>query len=341
MSHSDSPTVSVALPAFNAAATLPDAIRGLQAQTFAAWELVVVDDGSADESTSVVERFAKHDARIVLLQQPHRGIVAALLAGLAKARGRFIARLDADDWCHPSRLAAQVEFLEQHQDIALVSCGVEFGGDACRAEGFARHVDWLNSLVTPEAIALNRFVESPVAHPTVMFRREVLERHGSYRDGPFPEDYELWLRWLDEGLRFAKVPKTLVRWTDSPGRLSRTDPRYAPEAFFAVKARYLARQVRRDRLGRAVWIWGAGRLARRRAALLEVEGIEASGFVDVDRKKWGRLRDGRPVVGPDDVPSPREALVAAYVAKRGARDLIRAHLVNRGYREGRDFWLAA
>ena len=69
-----------------------------------------------------------------------------------------------------------------------------------------------------------------------MFRRELVARHGGYRAGDFPEDYELWLRWLDAGVRMAKVPRPLLTWHDSTGRLSRTDARYDPEAFFRLKA---------------------------------------------------------------------------------------------------------
>ena len=100
---------------------------------------------------------------------------------------------------------------------------------------------WTNGLLTHEEIALARFVESPLAHPSVMFRRSLVERWGGYAEGAFPEDYELWLRWLDAGVRMEKLADPLLIWNDSPTRLSRRDPRYAAEAFYRVKARYLAR----------------------------------------------------------------------------------------------------
>jgi hypothetical protein len=209
------------------------------------------------------------------------------------------------------------------------------------------HVAWLNSLVTADEIALNRFVESPLAHPSVMFRRELVEFHGGYRDGPFPEDYELWLRWLDAGVRMAKVPRVLLRWNDPPERASRTDPRYSPEAFFATKAPWIARWLRRHGLGtgdtRSLLVWGAGRPTRKRAERLSAEGVSIAGYVDIDSRKATTAigGTGKPVLLADELPPPSEAFVLGYVSSRGARALVRAALTGRGYAEGRDFLMCA
>lgn len=333
-------TVSVLLPVRNAVATISRAVANVQAQTHSDWELVVVDDGSTDGTREWLRRAAAADGRIRLVEQPARGLVTALNAGLAAVRGRFIARMDADDECHPERLAAQADWLEANPQTGLVACLVGYGGDRAANAGYALHVDWLNSLVTAEAIALNRFVESPLAHPSVMFRRELVERHGGYRDGDFPEDYELWLRWLDAGVAMAKVPRELLTWHDAPGRLSRTDPRYDPEAFFRVKAEYVARHLGRNG-HREVWIWGAGRPTRKRAAHLGVHGVRIAGYIDVDAKKTDKLVGGVPVIAPEALPPPGSRLVLGYVSSRGARELIRAELTQRGYAEGRNFLMCA
>jgi glycosyltransferase involved in cell wall biosynthesis len=337
---SDRPAVSFVLPVRNAAGSVARAVANVRAQTRRDWELIVVDDGSTDGTHDGLRRVAAEDARIRLLVQPARGLVAALNAGLAAGRGRFIARMDADDECHPERLSAQVEFLERNPELGLASCLVGFGGDRAARAGYALHVDWLNSLVTPEQIALNRFVESPLAHPSVMFRRELVERHGGYREGDFPEDYELWLRWLEAGVRMAKVPRGLLTWHDSPGRLSRIDPRYDPEAFFRVKAAYLARHlIRQGR--REAWIWGAGRPTRKRAAHLVAHGLRIAGYIDIDARKTGKTVGGVPVIPPEGLPPPGLVFVLGYVGKRGARDDIRGRLARRGWVEGRDYLMCA
>lgn len=353
------------MPVRDAASTVGRAVASLQRQALRDWELVAVDDGSTDGTAAVLRGLAAADPRVRALGRPAGGIVAALNVGLAAAGGEFIARLDADDEAHPDRLAEQVALLRSDPSLGLVACRVGYGGDAVANAGYALHVAWLNSLVTAEEIALNRFVESPLAHPSVMFRRQLVARHGGYRDGDFPEDYELWLRWLEAGVRMAKVPRELLTWHDLPGRLSRTDPRYSPAAFYRMKAEYIAREVARrgggeggselardsgygmSRAGarpqpaRDVWVWGAGRPTRQRAAHLGAHGVTIAGYIDVDRKKTGRRVGGVPVIPPDQLPPPGRIVVLGYVASRGARDLIRAELVGRGYVEGRDFLMCA
>lgn len=344
------PLVSVILPVRNAAATVGRAVASISAQTLADWELVAVDDGSTDGTAGVLREWEQREPRLRVLRRPAGGVVAASNAGLAAARGRLIARMDADDEALPERLAAQVEFLldPAQAAIGVVSALVEYGGDRVANAGYALHVDWVNSLVTPEAIRLNRFVESPLAHPSVMYRRELVERWGGYLDGDFPEDYELWLRWLDAGVGMAKVPRVLLRWNDPPGRLSRTDPRYSPEAFFRLKAKWIARELARgarrpDGGPRPIWVWGAGRPTRKRAADLERHGVSIASYVDVDRKKVAGAMGGSglPVRAPADLPPPGQICVLGYVSKRGARDLIRADLRQRGYVEGSDFLMCA
>jgi len=337
---SDVPEISIVIPVRNAAATLGATIDSVRAQTFRHWELVAVDDGSSDASPALLHEFARSDPRMRVIIQPASGIVAALQRGCVEARGKFIARMDADDVMHPRRLEEQRRLLESHPDVGLVSCRVAFGGDRAAQTGYAVHVDWVNSLRTHEQMSVRRFVESPVAHPSVMFRRELLERHGGYAAGDFPEDYELWLRWLDAGVRFAKLEAELLTWNDPGDRLSRVDPRYSTESFYRVKCRYLARWLQRELRGeRPVWLWGVGRVTRRRFESLATHGVNITGFIDIDPAKLGRTRDGRLVVSPEEIPP--DAFVLVGVAVRGARELIVRELESQSRREGRDYLLGA
>ena len=319
-----------------------------------------MDDGSTDQTCAELTALAREEPRIRPIMREHEGLAAALNAGLAACRGEFIARMDADDESHPERLDEQRALLRARPHLGLVGCLVEFGGDRGANAGYALHVDWINSLVTQEEIALHRFIESPLAHPSVMFRRELVARLGGYGAGDFPEDYELWLRWLDAGVRMAKVPRVLLTWHDTATRLSRTDERYAPEAFFRMKAEWIAREVRRleGRRGpsppsalcpperrveaeRSLVVWGAGRPTRKRAAHLERYGLAIAGYIDVDVKKIGRAVGGVPIISPAELPGPGKIFVLAYVSSRGARELIRGELRARGYAEGRDFLMCA
>ena len=328
------------MPVFNGAAGVDRAIRSIQDQTVRDWQLIVIDDGSTDGTDRLLADWSKRDHRVQFFRIDHSGIVAALNFGIEKASAPFIARMDADDEASPDRLESQFSFLSNQPNIGLAGSLVEFGGDSVKSRGYALHVEWMNTIRSPEEIALNRFIESPFAHPSVMFRRALIERHGGYRQGDFPEDYELWLRWLDAGVAMAKVPAPLLRWNDTSDRLSRTDPRYSPNAFYRCKSEYLGRWiVRHVPKTRPILIWGAGRPTRKRAEYLIQHGIAIAGYIDIDVMKQGRRFGDRPVFPFED--APREAFVLGYVANRGARQAIRAQLRHGQLTEGIDFLMAA
>src|SRR5204862_5887387 len=132
--------------------------------------VVAVDDGSTDDSGARLAGWAGRDRRVRVLRLPARGLVAALDAGLAACRAPLVARMDADDLCHPERLAAQLAFLEAHPALGAVGTLVE--GRAVDGQplgrGMARYLAWSNELREPAAIARARFIESPLVHPSVL-----------------------------------------------------------------------------------------------------------------------------------------------------------------------------
>ena len=322
----------------NAAGTLAECLASIRRQTLESHEVVAVDDGSEDGSAAILRAFARDDARVRLLQPGRVGLVAALNLGIAESRASIVARMDADDVMHPERLAAQVDFLHRNPDVALVATQVEvFPEDAVRG-GYREYVRWQNACVAPGEIAANLYVESPFAHPSVAIRREALARVGGYASGPFPEDYELWLRMHHAGMRMAKVPRVLLRWRERADRTSRVDPRYARDAFDHLRAAYLARDPRL-RSGREIVVWGAGRKSRLRARLLMERGIRPIAWIDVDAHKVGNRVWGLPVHPPAWMERGPRPFVLVYVNNHGARDEIAAWLASRDYLPGED-WLA-
>ncbi len=329
------------LPVRDAERWLGSCLRSLGRQTLREFEVVAVDDGSRDGSLPMLEGWAARDPRMRVLSTPPRGLVAALNEGLAACRAPLVARMDADDAAHPFRLEAQLRLFEEYPAADVVSCGVRFVPVHAVGEGLRRYQDWLNGLRDHEAVLLERFVESPVAHPAVMVRRRVLERAGGWRDPGWPEDYDLWLRLAELGAVFATVPRVLHFWRDHAGRLTRRDPRYSREAFTRARAHFLARGPLRG-VGRTL-VWGAGPTGRRLARALEREGVRPAAFVDIDPRLRGRVRRGVPVLAPEELPGwlvPGTVVLAA-VAARGARELIRARLTALGLAEGREFWCCA
>lgn len=334
------PQVSVLLPVRNGAATLDAALDSLFAQRGPSFEIVAVDDGSQDGTPEQLAAAARrHPELRILATRPGRsGLVAALQLAARSARAPLLARMDADDFCRPDRLRLQVESLKDDPTLDLVSCRVDWLGSQAPG-GYARHVVWLNEGLDPEQISQTRFVESPLAHPSVCFRREGFERIGGYRQGDFPEDYELWLRWLDAGARFRKRPERLLTWNDRPERLSRHDRRYRPEAFHRLKAGWLQRWLaEHNPFHPHVRVWGAGRGSRRQVAWLKRLGTIVDGWVDIDPRKIGQRVEGAPVESPAALPGAGQAFVLVWVGRWGAREDIAGRLEARGWRRGRD-WL--
>jgi len=330
------PRVSVLLPAHDAAETIGDALASLANQTFRDFEIVLVDDGCTDDT---VARAHATDADVIVLQPGRVGLIAALEHGRHACRGELIARMDADDRCAPERLAEQVALLDHQPDIDVASCLVRCTSEGDLGEGYAIYESWLNGLTEHDDIARELFVESPLPHPSVMFRARAVEAVGGYQDHGWPEDYDLWLRLARAGSRFAKVPRVLLTWHDHPTRHSRTHDRYTPNAFLQCKAHHLARGPLAG-TGQAV-IWGAGQVGKRLRKHLAHEGVDIVAFVDIDPLKIGRVLHGAPVVAPETLKEYRGQTLVAAVGSRGARQLIRQKLHAMGWCEGTDFWCAA
>jgi hypothetical protein len=330
------PRVSVLLPVRDSARTLDACLESLSAQTLADHEVVAVDDGSRDGSGEALRARARADRRLRVLRTPPRGLVAALQLALGEARAPLVARMDADDVAMGERLALQAERLERDASIDVLGCRVALAPSpgAPAGEGMRAYVEWQNALLDHEAMARDRFVESPLVHPSVAMRTASLRALGGWRDLDGPEDYDLWLRAFDAGLRFAKLAETLLEWRDSPGRLTRTDPRYAPARFLALKVEALARGPLA--CPRPVVVWGAGPVGKAVARALRAAGHELRAFVEVDPRKLGGRVHGVPVLAVREAGALRGPLHLAAVGQKGARERIRAEAARLGLAEGDD-----
>jgi len=332
--------ISVALPCYNSGDGLGACLDSLLAQTWEDFEVVAVNDGSLDDTLALLRQYAARDSRVRVFDRPHGGVVQAMNFAVEQCRGEYVARMDSDDVCLPERLALQKAHLDRHPHLGLVGGRVRFGGDPETGRGYKAYVDWTNTLVTEGEISLSRFVESPYANPSIMFRKELVSRCGPFYDGPFPEDYEFLLRLMAAGVRMDKVPQEVLIWNDPPSRLTRTDPRYDPDAFYRTKAAYLARWLDSRGIGR-VSIIGGGRITRRRALMLEEHGIVIDCWLEVDPDKIGQRASGRPVLSWHEVGAPQGEFLLSYVGSRGAGARIAAELEERGWIAGIHFLLAA
>jgi glycosyltransferase involved in cell wall biosynthesis len=332
------PLVSILMPVYDAAATLPSALRSITAQTFKEWELIVVNDGSGDASLEILDRAAQKDRRIRILTGAHVGHIESLRSAAALATSPLLARMDADDLMHPRRLLLQVTRLDSPPHVDVLATRVRSIGPT--GEGMRRYIDWQNGLLGHDEMTANLFVESPIAHPSVLMRRDLFERAGGYHDPGWAEDFDLWHRMRERGARFEKLPKSLLSWRDSDRRLTRTHPMYSEKKFYAAKLHYFTRH---PLCKSPVAVWGAGPTGRDWVRDLLRAGIEVPHVIDIDPKKIGRtIADGRvKVVSADEALSKRSGLILGAVGSRGARDLIRARLLKEKLAEGRDFLFVA
>jgi GT2 family glycosyltransferase len=332
----EQPAVSILMPFHNAEATIDAALASIRRQRRGDFELLAVDDGSTDSSPARVAALARDDQRLRLLSPGRLGLVGALNHGLAAARAPLLARMDADDLMHPDRLGLQLAALAERPELALLACRVAmFPWRDVRA-GYREYLRWQNDVLSPADVAANIYVEAPFAHPAVVFRRAAVVALGGYHDGPFPEDYELWLRMHQAGLPMAKLPRVLLAWREGAGRHSRSDPRYGREAFDRLRAEYLAADPRLQS-GRPLAYWGSGRRTRLRAAHLIGRGFPPSAWIDIDPDKIGWHIAGVPVHPPAWLGQAPRPFVLVYVTSHGAREHITPILRRLGYRPGDDY----
>jgi glycosyltransferase involved in cell wall biosynthesis len=336
--------VSVLVPVFNAAGTQPSTLESIRRQRGVELECVLVDDGSTDGSAALLQRFAELDPRLRVHAIEHRGIVGALQYGLERCQGRYVARMDADDIMHSQRLAAQVALLESQPKLAGAGCHVRlFPRPRPSQQPRREYEHWLNSVRGPGDVARECFIECPLAHPTWMLRREIIQRFG-YRDMGWPEDYDLLLRLLGGGHALGVVPRRLLHWRDSPQRLSRRSEVYSDGRFVAAKAHYLA-QTWLARHARYV-LWGYGETGRALCRALQQHSRHPHAIVEVHPGRLGQRIQGAPVIGPEQLLAARRVAggalpIVVCVARSSPRGQARAALEQLGLREQHDFICAA
>ena len=198
------PIVSVIMPCYNEEENVRNAVTCVLQQTFQNFELIIVDDCSTDATAAIVASFA--DSRICLLRNAENmGVAKSLNAGLKIARGRYIARMDADDTCEPTRLEKQVAYMEQHPECVLCATGADvYNGKEIR----------LQSVIMGDELLKRYLVKNnPFVHSSVVFRRNISDRTVCYPEVKGFEDYTLWIELSKLGT-FHVLPEILVHRVD-------------------------------------------------------------------------------------------------------------------------------
>ncbi len=318
------PVLSVLLPVRDAAPWLNASLRSLWRQSLRDFEVIAVNDGSADGSGDLLDRAAEREPRLTVLHAPRRGLPAALNLALRRARGRFVARHDADDLSHRRRFEIQLDRLARDRALGVLGTRVRLFPGQAVGGGMRRWIDWHNSLLDHESIAPEVLIDSPLAHGSAMIRRSTLERFGGWNERGWPEDVDLWIRLIEGGVRFAKCPQTLYGWRQHSASATRRDPRYSRERFDDLRLDAIQRRVPPET--RRVTVVGVGLSHERWRRRLLGRGRAVIS-----------LRQGRPY---PEFCATLEPPVVLVMGSAVARARWRHFLVPR-FEETRDFWFVA
>lgn len=199
-----SPLVSILMPVFKTAPYLREAMDSMLCQTFKDFELIVLDDCSPDNAEEILDAY--DDSRIVRYKgEKNVGLSNVLSVGIEMARGKYIARMDSDDISLPQRLQVQVDYLEKHPDVDLVSVGMRLFG--------AKEGTWIRE-INPEKVKIEALFHSPVLHASSVWRKDAFEKQRlRFRQEMVPaEDYDLWVRAMLKGLKLVNLPDVLYEY---------------------------------------------------------------------------------------------------------------------------------
>lgn len=204
--------ITVLMSVYNAQDIMSESIESILAQTHADFEFLIIDDGSTDDTPRILAEYAARDPRIRVMTQSNTGLTKALNNGLKEAKGRYIARQDADDPSVPERLAMQFDYMEAQPDIALL------GGNSVDILPDGSQKLW--GYHTPEKLQKITFRQTPFPHSTVMMRRDVCLRLGGYDERYLTaQDCELWMRFAKKA-PIAMLEKPLISRHMLPGSIS-------------------------------------------------------------------------------------------------------------------------
>ena len=201
-----SPLISVVMPVFNSEQYLDKSIKSVLEQTYDNFELLIINDGSTDNSNSIIKKYQSQDKRITILTQENKGITKSLNNGIKHSKGSFIARMDADDICDSKRFEFQIEYLEKNPNIDIV------GSMVSKISEKGEVIQSLNDLPLEDyQIKWHLIFGTPLIHPALMIRKCVFINNGYYSDRlNFAQDIEFWRR-TSRHVRFYNLPKILFK----------------------------------------------------------------------------------------------------------------------------------
>ncbi|MBT8259764.1 MAG: glycosyltransferase [Bacteroidia bacterium] len=250
------PLISILTPFKNTAHYLDECILSIQSQTYKNWELLIVDDGSSDNSYNKVKQYAKGDSRIKLFKNHGKGIINALKLAYSHVNGEFITRMDSDDVMAELKLETMINLLQIYGKGHVAIGMVAYFSNQGISDGYYNYEQWLNNLTANGTNYSEIYKECVIPSPCWMTYKSDLENCEAFYPDRYPEDYDLTFRFYKHGLKCIPCEEVLHYWRDYNTRTSRTHEHYAQNYFLDIKLHYFL-ELDYDST-RSLVIWGAG-----------------------------------------------------------------------------------
>ncbi|NOR44171.1 MAG: glycosyltransferase [Candidatus Delongbacteria bacterium] len=280
------PLISILMPVKNSEKFLSLTIYSILDQTEKNWELIVVNDGSEDNSLDMLENFAKEDPRIKIFNNEEGlGIIPALKTAFKHSNGTFITRMDSDDLMAVYKLEKMKEILLDHGKGNVVTGPIECFSDDGIKDGYRKYEKWLNGLIINENCYSEIYRECVIQSSCWMVHREDLIKCEAFDLDIYPEDYDLAFRFYKYGLKVRSYSKLLHLWRDHPSRVSRNDPRYEDQQYFDLKLKYLF-ELDHDK-SKTLVVWGTGSKGKKMVRKLQEQYDIPFRWVGNNPKKIG------------------------------------------------------
>ena len=317
------PLVSILIPFKNTEQFIGDCLQSILSQTYTNWELLIVDDASADNSYDIVEQFAKKESKIKLIKNSGSGIIDALRLAFSRSEGEFITRMDSDDLMRPNKLDVLVDNLlkygKRHVALGLVHYFSEEGIKA----GYKSYEVWLNALTKSGTNYSEIYKECVIPSPCWMIHRDDLIACEAFNPNRYPEDYDLAFRFYKHQFKCIPSDTVLHDWRDYSHRTSRTHVHYAENHFIDLKLHYFLELDHNP--NKFLVVWGAGNKGKTIAKALIKRNINFEWICDnpnkIGRDIYGKIL--KPFSFLEDLKNPQSIIT---VANKTAQKEIKSYM---------------
>lgn len=328
--------ISIIMPVHNTGKYLPDCIDSIKGQTQTDWELIAVNNGSTDDSLSILDAYAKVDSRIKVIHLKEANLLQALREGYKASNGVMIHRMDSDDKMPADKLKSMSEALKAQGHDTVITGGTSyFNDEGTVGDGFRRYDAWLCEVARANSHRAEIYKECVIPSNCWLVYREDFDKVEAFNPDVFPEDYDLSFRFYANNLKIVGLDQVLHLWRDRPDRISRNWEVYKDNRFFDLKVHYF-NKVERD-MNRPLVIWGAGKNGKDLIKLFQMSNQDLHWVCDNDRK-IGKDIYGIRMESFEAINSLDNPQIIIPVASPDGQVEIESYLLELNKKKGTDYW---